>query len=129
MATTLEEQLFGRGISYPLTEENGRLREECGSSLLWGSVESIMFTEPGSAALDPSYGFGHRVYGSLPELPALAHLLGDAIARSEPRIEAVDIELSSMDASTNTVSLKITITPIATRVPESRVYPFFGLAA
>lgn len=129
MATTLEEQLFGRGISFPLTEENGRLREEVGSSLLWGSVESIMFTEPGSAALDPNYGFGQQVYGTVSELPTMAQRLGDAIARSEPRLEAVDIELTEINRVTNTVSIKITITPITTRVSESRVYPYFGLSA
>jgi phage baseplate assembly protein W len=129
VATTLEEQLFGRGISFPLTEENGRLKEECGSSLLWGSVESIMTTEPGSAALDPTYGFGQSAYETLEELPVMAQRLGEAIARSEPRIEEVEIELTTIDRTTNTVSIKITITPITTRVPESRVYPYFGLAA
>lgn len=129
MATTLEEQLFGRGISHPLEEDNGRLKEECGSSLLWGSVESVLFTEPGSAALDPLFGFGQRVYGTVESLPGLAYQLGEAITRSEPRIAEVAIELLGIDPLTNTVSIKITITPVTTRVPESRVYPYFGLAA
>ena len=126
---TLEETIFGRGIGYPLEADvNGRLVERSGSDLLWDSVEAVIDNPPGSAPLDPTWGYGLEPYQTLDQIPAECHRLGEAIVAADPRISALHIEILSASGLNNQVSLRITITPTATQVPESRVYPYFGLA-
>lgn len=125
---TDQANLFGRGIAYPpaATSTGGFLLRE-GSDLLWDSVESIIDTYEGTCPMDPHYGVGVGPYDSLRNVNAFAYRIGQAIARSEPRITDIEIAIVSIDKATNTLSLRITITPATTRVPESRVFPFFGL--
>lgn len=119
---TSSAELFGSGLKYPLEVDGaGRLVTTSGSDRLWDTIQAIIDTPRGTCPLDPEFGVDLGVYDVVSNATAIAWEVARAIERSEPRAAAIDVEVLEADAEEGTLSLRITVTPIGSQVPQNRI--------
>ena len=120
----MSTDIFGTGIKYPATATGaGRLATTSGAVRVLESIEQIITTPRGTCPLDPSYGVDLLAYDPVQDPTVTAWTIAQAIERSEPRIDQLEIDV--VDAAEGALSLSITVTPIGENVALNRVYPFY----
>ncbi len=120
--------LFGQGLEYPLQNDGaGRLVVSSGSDRLWATTDAILDCPQGCCPMDPGFGLSLSAYDHLRSAAVAGHQVANAIERSEPRAERIDIELTDVDAATGEIRMRVELTPSGTNVPTNRVLGLFGL--
>jgi hypothetical protein len=121
----MSEEILGVGFAYPLEVDplTGGLKINRGIDLVWDSIESIIDTPPLTAAGDPTYGFALSGYESISDVGVFATRLANAIAAAEPRIADLTLEIQTIKAGT--LLIAITVVPIGSLQPDTRIFPFF----
>ena len=121
-----EEDLFGQGFKFPFEADSaGRLVMSSGEDRLWESIESILDSLRGTAALDPDYGRDDLEYESFADVHQVAWVIVNAIERSEPRVQEIQADIIA--ASEDSIDLRLHITPIGSQVSTNRIFTVFAL--
>lgn len=89
---------YGRGAAYPLAlSPTGGVAEAAGVARIEQSIRIILGTQHGERVMRPDFGANLRSLGFAANTPDTAdlarHLVQTALARWEPRIDVVDVEV------------------------------------
>jgi uncharacterized protein len=92
-------EYYGRGAAHPLgLNPTGVVREAAGAARIEQSIRIILGTQHGERIMRPDFGANLRSLafaGNTPGTANLArHLVETALARWEPRIEVLDVEVA-----------------------------------
>jgi phage baseplate assembly protein W len=96
MATT---DFYGRGAAHPLAlTPTGGIREATGIARIEQSVRIILGTQHGERVMRPDFGANLRSLAFAANTPGTAnlarHLVESALARWEPRIEVLEVDVA-----------------------------------
>ncbi|MFO0889873.1 MAG: GPW/gp25 family protein [Isosphaeraceae bacterium] len=97
---TPDEDVFGRGFALPIRlDAHGRMARSSGEQRIRESIVMILGTEQGERLMRPDFGCRLRSLVFAPNNAATVNLarfyIEDALARWEPRIERVQVEVDS----------------------------------
>src|SRR5689334_6758845 len=103
---------YGRGAAHPLAlTPTGGVREAAGVALIEQSIRIILGTQHGERIMRPDFGANLAALAFAANTPATAnlaqHLVESALARWEPRIEVLDVDVTNDLAE---AALVITVT-------------------
>lgn len=105
------QEFYGRGAAHPLAlGATGGVRETAGAARIDQSIRIILGTQHGERIMRPDFGANLRGLAFAPNTPGTAnlarHLVENALARWEPRIEVLDVDV---DNDLGTATLVITV--------------------
>ncbi len=129
MADTRE--FLGRGMSFPpkVDPTTGRFVMCSAEEDIRQSVYIIIMTRPGERAMMPD--FGCSIHNYIFELPDAAYMslvrteIIDALARWEPRVVDVDVDVDLSEISDGKVVFDISYTVRDTNNPNNLVFPYY----
>jgi phage baseplate assembly protein W len=93
-------EYYGRGAAHPLAlNPTGVVREAAGAARIEQSIRIILGTQHGERIMRPDFGANLRSLAFAANTPGTAnlarHLVETALARWEPRIEVLDVEVAN----------------------------------
>lgn len=119
-------ELYGTGIRYPAEADSaGRLKRSSGVARIFESIEKIIATPRGTCPLDPEYGTDLSAYDPVSQPEAAAWRVADAIDRSEPRIEELEVAIVDADPGEGRLDLDVRFVPISSNNEYNRVFPLY----
>lgn len=119
-------ELFGQGVMYPAeADDAGRLETSQGVERIFESIDHIIDTPRGTCPLDPDYGIDLDAYDPVAQPEAAAWRVADAIDRSEPRIEELEVAVVDADPQQGRLALDVRFVPISSNNEFNRVYPLY----
>src|SRR5688572_30719007 len=109
---TMTADHYGRGAALPLrVGSTGGVREAAGIDLIEQSIRVILGTQHGERIMRPDFGANLASLAFAANTPATAnlarHLVTSALARWEPRIEVLDVDVSPVPAE-NALVISVT---------------------
>ncbi|MBL8932579.1 MAG: GPW/gp25 family protein [Kineosporiaceae bacterium] len=121
------DHLAGRGLAFPLRLGLAGLGESTGVAKVEQSIRVILGTLPGERVMRPDFGCRLRTLAFAPNTPATAdlarHHVTDSLTRWEPRIELLEVEVSS-DPARAVLLIEIRYRLRATATAQSMTFPF-----
>jgi phage baseplate assembly protein W len=96
-----------------------------GEERILESVEAILQTARGTCPMDPGYGLDIDAYDPIKSPDSAAWRVAQAIRRSEPRIDELEVAIVSVEPNNGTLWLEIRVTPIGSSTPLIRTYPLY----
>jgi uncharacterized protein len=124
----VDEQFFGRGLSFPLQLGNSGLGESAGAAKVEESVRVILGTQYGERVMRPRFGCNLGSLAFAPNNASTANLaryyVTEGLAQWEPRIEVVDVEVVC-DQVNGALLIDISYRLRATQDVRNLVYPFY----
>lgn len=104
--------LYGRGAAHPLAlSPSGGVAEAAGVTRIEQSIRIILRSQHGERIMRPDFGANLRSLAFAANTPAAAnlarHLVESALARWEPRIEVLDVDVRNAVAE---AELLVTVT-------------------
>lgn len=92
---------YGRGAAFPLAlGPTGGIRESAGVARIEQSIRVILGTQHGERIMRPDFGANLRSLAFAADTPGTAnlarHLVESALARWEPRIEVLDVDVANV---------------------------------
>jgi Bacteriophage baseplate protein W len=125
----LEPDFLGRGISLPFTVRNGMVRTSDGEDLVRESILIILGTAKGERVMRPDFGCGIQELIFAPNTASTATLVSahvkEALQKWEPRIEVIDVRVSTDEAEQNRLNIDIEYRIRTTNTKRNLVYPFY----
>lgn len=122
-------ELLGDGLEQPLeADDGGRLKQSSGAERIFEAIELILDTPRGTCPMDPGFGVDLAAYDPVSQPEAVAWRVADAIDRSEPRIDELEVGIVDADAQEGRLDLDIRFTPIGSNNQFNRVYPLYQRA-
>ncbi len=107
----------------------GRIAEASGEELVRQSIWIILGTAPGERVGRPEFGCGIHELVFAPQSAAtmgeLARMVGDALARWEPRIDVLDVNVYPSPDDPNGLLIDVDYLIRATNSRLNLVYPFY----
>ncbi|MDT0353135.1 GPW/gp25 family protein [Pseudonocardia charpentierae] len=118
---------YGRGAAHPLTlTPIGGVAEAAGVALVEQSIRMILRTQHGERVMRPDFGANLRSLAFSANTPATAnlarHLVESALARWEPRIEVLDVDVRNVVADA-TLLVVVTYRLVGTADVRSLLQP------
>ena len=121
---------LGNGLSFPLrTDARGQIVLVTGSEDIDQSIRIIISTTPGERVMRPTFGcrahellFEPRTAGTISMLQDYVY---EALRMWEPRIEVLNVTVSSEDGQTGILLAEIRYQIKSTHDTRSIVYPFY----
>ena len=94
----MDTEYYGRGAAHPLAlGPTGGIREAAGVARIEQSIRIILGTQHGERVMRPDFGADLRSLAFAANTPGTAnlarHLVETALARWEPRIEVLDVDV------------------------------------
>jgi phage baseplate assembly protein W len=126
----MNEDLVGKGWAFPLrASRTGGIALASGAEELEQSIRLILATAPGERAMRPQFGCGIHEYVFAPADATTAALVATevrvALARWEPRIDVIDVDVRVDEGSRDALWILITYQPRGHYDPRSLVFPFY----
>lgn len=119
-------ELLGTGIKYPAAPDSaGRLKRSSGVERIYESIEKIIRTPRGTCPLDPDYGTDLSAYDPVSQPESAAWRVADAIDRSEPRIQELEVAIVDADPGEGRLDLDVRFVPVTSNNQFNRVYPLY----
>ena len=123
-------EFLGQGLAFPLqVNPRGAIALASGERDIEQSIRIILETAPGERVMRPEFGCRIHELVFAPNNAAteglLIHYVKEALDRWEPRIEVLDIEVSTAANSQATLLAEIKYAIRDTHNERSIVYPFF----
>lgn len=127
--TATTEAFYGRGARFPFSiGGRGGIQESAGTAAIEESIRIILGTQHGERVMRPDFGCNLRslVFASMNEstLNLARHLVGEGLARWEPRIEAMDVRVEPA-AAAGTLLIHVLYRVRSTQEVGTLVYPFY----
>lgn len=126
----MADEFIGRGWAFPLrTDATGSMALVSGDRELVESIRLILGTAYGERPMRPEFGCGIHEYVFAPSdattAGRLAHEVRMSLARWEPRIDVLGVDVSAGDDDRSTLFIDITYQERATNDPRNLVFPFY----
>jgi phage baseplate assembly protein W len=122
-------ELFGTGLKHPLEATSaGRFARSSGVERIFESIEHLLNTPRGTYPLDPEYGVDLAAYDPIAQPEAVAWRVADAIDRSEPRIEELEVGIVRADPGEGRLDLDVRFVPVGSNNEYNRIYPLYRRA-
>ncbi|MGH9077294.1 MAG: GPW/gp25 family protein [Acidimicrobiales bacterium] len=126
----MAEEFVGRGWGFPLrTDATGSMSLVSGDRELVESIRLILGTAYGERPMRPEFGCGIHDYVFAPSdattAGRLAHEVRASLARWEPRIDVLGVEVSAGDEDRSALFIDIRYQERATNDPRNLVFPFY----
>lgn len=122
----MTEQVYGRGLAFPLRLSAGGVAESAGAAKVAESIRIILGTQHGERAMRPDFGADLRSLAFAPNNGATAdlarHNVTDALTRWEPRIDVLDVTVAQ-DGARLLIDVRYRLR--ATNEVHNLVYPFY----
>lgn len=126
----MASEYLGRGFAFPfLPDPDGRLPLVTGADRIRQSIWIILGTAPGERLLRPSFGCGIHDLVFEPNSAAVRGMVQarvrDALTRWEPRIDVIDVQVTTDDGERNHLFIGIDYRIRSNNAFYNLVYPFF----
>ena len=126
--------LIGSGLSFPLqADQRGVLALAHGVTDIEQAIRVILGTAPGERPMRPEFGCAvHDFVFDNIDAELIGHIetaIHTALARWEPRIEVVELDVEQSDAEPGKLLVGITYRVRATSRLYNLVYPFYVIPA
>lgn len=121
---------LGRGHAFPFVpDEDGRLGLVGGEERIRQSIWIILATAPGERLMRPEFGCGIHDLVFEPNSAALRGMVQarvrDALVRWEPRIDVLDVQVTTDDAERNHLYIGVDYRIRSNNAFYNLVYPYF----
>lgn len=126
----MAEEFVGQGWGFPLsTTATGGIALVNGDREIEEAIRLILSTSIGERPMRPDFGCGihDHVFDAADATTAglLAYEVKRSLARWEPRITVVDVQVSLDEAERGTLYIDIRYTKRGTNNPRNLVFPFY----
>lgn len=123
---------LGVGVAFPVrVGPDGQIAMSADGDNVRESIRVLLSTDPGERLMRPGYGGGLRALLFGPNTPAthrlIAERIGGALARWEPRVEAVDVSVVADPQDPTRAVATISYRLVATGQPSSTQIALNGL--
>ena len=124
------DDFLGRGLALPVAPgADAEVAMVAGDADIEQSVRVILGTEPGERVMRPDFGAGLRGLLFEPVSTSLVarvkHRVQQALVRWEPRIDVLDVSVSTDAADSGLLLVEIDYQVRATNTFYNLVYPFY----
>jgi phage baseplate assembly protein W len=121
---------LGRGHAFPFVPDaDGRLRLVGGEARIRQSIWLVLATAPGERIMRPEFGCGIHDLVFEPNSAALRGMVQarvrDALVRWEPRIDVLDVQVTTDDAERNHLFITVDYRIRSNNALYNLVYPYF----
>jgi len=123
-------EFLGKGWKFPLqVTPAGRIAWAASEQRIEESIYLILSTAAGERAMLPEFGCGIHDLVFSPNNAGVAtrvvHAIRQALTRSEPRIDVLDLDATSAAGEPNLLLIRINYRIRANNAVGNMVYPFF----
>lgn len=130
----MSQEFIGAGWAFPLrTDATGGIALVTHGEELEGAIRLILSTAYGERPMRPEFGCGIHdlVFAPADATTAgrIAYEVRVSLARWEPRIEVMGVDVSLDDADPSTMYIDITYAVAGTNDPRNLVFPFYVIPA
>jgi hypothetical protein len=130
MVATPTRQFLGRGWRFPvIPTPRGGFAFSSGEQSVQESIWIILATARGERQMLPRFGCGIHDLVFAPDNPAtqgtVAHLVKEALAEWEARIDVLDVNVSSSPGEENTLLIRVDYRIRSNNAFGNLVYPFY----
>jgi len=124
----MSDEIYGRGLSYPLRLDATGLSVSAGLRKVEESIRLILGTQYGERLMRPTFGSNLRTLAFAPNNSSTANLaryyVAEGLARWEPRIQVLEVTVEN-SATQPMLVISITYRLRATQDVHNLVYPFY----
>lgn len=124
----MSDEIYGRGLSYPLRLDATGLSVSAGTRKVEESIRLILGTQYGERLMRPTFGSNLRTLAFAPNNSSTANLaryyVAEGLARWEPRIQVLEVTVEN-SATQPMLVISITYRLRATQDVHNLVYPFY----
>lgn len=125
----MNASFFGTGWAFPLSRDTGGIKLAVNERSIQEAIRIILGTSPGERLMRPDFGCGiHDLVFSVNSSSLTGRLeqrVRDALTRWEPRIDLLDVRVSSMSKQPTTMLIHIEYRVRSTNNRFNLVYPFY----
>ena len=130
MATTPTRKFLGTGWKFPVRiGPTGGFSYSAGEQSVQEAVWIILATAMGERQMLPGFGCGIHDLVFAPNNPAtqtnIAHLVKQALSLGEPRIDVLDVNVSSTPDQQNVLLIRVNYRIRSNNAMHNMVYPFY----
>jgi hypothetical protein len=130
MSTSLNRAFLGTGWKFPVrVNPAGGLSWSVGEQSVQEGIWIILGTALGERQMLPSFGCGIHDLVFAPNNPTtqanVSHLVKQALAQGEPRIDVLDVNVSASPDEANVLLIRVDYRIRANNAMNNMVYPFF----
>lgn len=128
----MAQEFVGRGLAFPLrVDSSGGLALVSENRELEEAMRLILGTAYGERPMRPEFGCGIHDYVFAPvdssTAGCVAFEVRQSLARWEPRVEVVDVDVTSDPDRGDTLYIDITYQVVGTNDPRNLVFPFYTI--
>ncbi|WP_239395576.1 GPW/gp25 family protein [Frankia sp. CiP3] len=124
----MSDEIYGRGLSYPLRLDATGLSVSAGPRKVQESIRLILGTQYGERLMRPTFGSNLRTLAFAANNSSTANLaryyVAEGLARWEPRIQVLEVTVENV-ATQPMLVISITYRLRATQDVHNLVYPFY----
>lgn len=126
----MSKEFIGQGIAFPLRlDATGGLALADSDRVIEESIRLILATAPGDRPMRPDFGCGIHDYVFAPmdatTAGRIVYEVRAALARWEPRIEVLDVDVTMSDVEPATFYIDLTYQLAGANDPRNLVFPFY----
>ena len=130
MSTSLNRAFLGTGCKFPVrVNPAGGLSWSVGEQIVQEAIWIILGTALGERQMLPSFGCGIHDLVFAPNNATtqanVSHLVKQALAQGEPRIDVLDVNASVSPDEANVLLIRVDYRIRANNAMNNMVYPFF----
>lgn len=130
----MSQEFVGAGLAFPMrTDTTGGIALVTHTEELEGAIRLILSTAYGERPMRPEFGCGIHdlVFASADATTAgrIAYEVRVSLARWEPRIEVMNVDVTLDDADPSTMYIDISYAVAGTNDPRNLVFPFYVIPA
>lgn len=131
MSSSLNRAFLGTGWKFPVrANPAGGLSWSVGEQSVQEAIWIILGTALGERQMLPSFGCGIQDLVFAPNNATtqanVSHLVKQALAQGEPRIDVLDVNVSSSPDEANVLLIRVDYRIRANNAMNNMVYPFFA---
>ncbi len=125
-----EKAFLGAGWAFPLgVDRDGNIRATSLEEDVRQAILLIMQTAPGERVMRPDFGCGlHNLVFEPVNRTTMAlvqHTVEQALIDWEPRIDLLEVKVTTDDNERNLLLIEVTYRVLATNAEHNLVYPFY----
>jgi len=125
----MAREFVGRGWSFPITVDGGRIVEASQDDKIRQAIEVILRTAPGERVTRPDFGCGIHdlVFENFSNdvLGRVISAVSEALATWEPRIDVLDVDAQQDADQPNRLLIEIDYQVRSTNSRLNLVFPFY----
>jgi hypothetical protein len=130
MATALDRAFLGTGWKFPVrVNAGGGLSWSVGEQSVQEAIWIVLGTALGERQMLPNFGCGIQEMVFAPNntltQTSIAHQVKQALTQGEPRIDTLDVTVTTPDGQPNLMLIRIDYRIRANNAVNNMVYPFY----